>query len=145
MNLNKQKNNYVNCIFYEGIIMIELSKYVSGLEFYTIEAGYLNNDLFIPNYILIYKEQKDFFKHLNILNQGKGINNFFQYLIFNQGCCLTFYDNYNNELGKIYNLNIKYQDINPKIIETILKLIDERKISGKTYIGISKSIGEMPF
>ena len=116
MNLNKQKNNYVNCIFYEGIIMIELSKYVSGLEFYTIEAVYLNNDLFIPKYILIYKEQKDFFKHLNYLNQGKGINNFFQYLTFNQGCCLTFYDNYNNELGKIYNLNIKYQDINPKII-----------------------------
>ncbi len=45
---------------------------------------------------------------------------------------------------KLEIIDLEWEDINPKIIETILKLIDERKISGKTYIGISKSIGEMP-
>ena len=38
INLNQQKNNYVNCIFFEDIIMIELSRYVSGIEDYVIEA-----------------------------------------------------------------------------------------------------------
>ena len=119
MNLNKQKNNYVNCIFYEGIIMIELSKYVTGIEDYVIEVGYLNNDLFIPNYVLIYKERNNFLKHLNYLNQGQGIINFFKYLNFNKGCCLTCDDENGNEIGKIYNLSIKYQDMTPNIINNI--------------------------
>ena len=119
MNLNKQKNNYVNCIFYERIIMIELSKNVNGLEDYVIEAGYLDNNIFKPKYVLIYKEQKNFLEHLNYLNQGQGIINFFKYLNFNQGCCLTFDDANKKEIGKIYNLEIKYQDGKTKIINNV--------------------------
>lgn len=41
-------------------------------------------------------------------------------------------------------IGIDWGDVNPKIIEFILKLIDERKLKGKTYIGISISFGEFP-
>ncbi len=64
-----------------------------------------------------------------------------------KSCSLGQIDSYMNLKNKGIELEIidlEWEDINPKIIETILNLIDERKISGKTYIGISKSIGEMP-
>jgi hypothetical protein len=114
INLNQQKNNYVNCIFFEDIIMIELSRYVSGIEDYVIEAGYLNNNSFIPKYILIYKEQRKFWEHINDLNKDFGIKKFYQYLTFNKGCSLPLYLGKNNlEIGKIYNLEIKFPNNNP--------------------------------
>jgi hypothetical protein len=123
INLNQQKNNYVNCIFFEDIIMIELSRYVSGIEDYVIEAGYLNNNSFIPKYILIYKEQRKFWEHINDLNKDFGIKKFYQYLTFNKGCSLPLYLGKNNlEIGKIYNLEIKFPN-NIKNINNIYFLI----------------------
>ena len=114
INLDQQKNNYVNCIFFEDIIMIELSRYVSGIEDYVIEAGYLNNNSFIPKYILIYKEQRKFLEHINEVNRELGIKKFYQYLNFNKGCSLPLYLGKNNlEIGKIYNLEIKFPNNNP--------------------------------
>ena len=86
INLNQQKNNFVNCIFFEKLIMIELSNYASGIKDYVIEVGYLDNYLFVPTYILIYKEPKQFLDHLNELNKGLGILNFFKYLTFDKKC-----------------------------------------------------------
>ena len=49
-----------------------------------------------------------------------------------------------NKNIKLELIAIEWEDVNPKIIEFILKLMEERKISGKTYIGIAKSLGELP-
>ena len=115
INLDKQKNNYVNCIFFENIILIELSKYITGIEGYVIEAGYIdNNFLFIPSYVLIYKDKNSFINHLKYINNGLGLKNFFGYLSFNGNCSLPIYDAQNNEIGKICKLNIKFKDIKPK-------------------------------
>ena len=84
--------------------MIELSRYISGIEEYVIEAGYFNNNSFIPKYIIIYKEQKKFLEHMDDINKGVGIKNFYQYLNLNKGCSLPLYFGANNfEIGKIYN------------------------------------------
>ena len=112
IDLNKQKNNYVNIIFYEKIFMIELTKYVSGLKDYVIETGYFdNNNIFIPSYVSIYKSQKIFIEHMNYLNKLFGIKNFYNKLVFNEGCSLPLFgENSNNEIGRIYNLKIKYKE-----------------------------------
>ena len=116
VNLDKQKNNYVNCIFFENIILIELSKYITGIEGYVIEAGYIdNNFLFIPSYVLIYKDKNSFINHLEYLNNQLGLKNFFGFLSFNGNCSIPLNDAQNNEIGKICNLNIKFKDIKPKI------------------------------
>ena len=115
LNLDKQKNNYVNCIFFENIILIELSKYITGIEGYVIEAGYIdNNFLFIPSYVLIYKDKNSFINHLEYLNNQLGLKNFFGFLSFNGNCSIPLNDAQNNEIGKICNLNIKFKDIKPK-------------------------------
>ena len=49
-----------------------------------------------------------------------------------------------NKNIKLELIAIEWEDVNPKIIEFILKLINERKIKGKTYIGIAQSWGELP-
>ena len=111
INLNKQKNNYVSSIFFESILFVELSKNVTGIEDYVIEVGYLdNNNIFIPYYILMYKDQKTFLDHLKYLNQGLGIKNFFHYSRFDNGCCTPIFDGNNNMIGKMYNLKIAYKD-----------------------------------
>lgn len=45
---------------------------------------------------------------------------------------------------KLDLIDIDLKDINPKIIDLILKLIIERKTKGKTYLGITPSIFEIP-
>ena len=86
--------------------MIELTKYVSGLKDYVIETGYFdNNNIFIPSYVSIYKSQKIFIEHMNYLNKLFGIKNFYNKLVFNEGCSLPLFgENSNNEIGRIYNL-----------------------------------------
>ena len=112
--LSKLKDSYINCIFYEGIIMLELSKYVSGLECYVIENGYINNNnIFIPSYILTYKDGNKFMDHLRYIKQTIGIKNFYSSLRFNNGCSLPLFDSKNYQIGTIYNLNIKFKDMNP--------------------------------
>ena len=49
-----------------------------------------------------------------------------------------------NKNIKLELIDIEWEDLNPKIIEFILKLMEERKISGKTYVGIAQSWGELP-
>ena len=111
INLNQQKNNFVNCIFFEKIIMIELSNYASGIKDYVIEVGYLDNYLFVPTYILIYKEPKQFLDHLNELNKGLGILNFFKYLTFDKKCYNSLYVS-EMEIGKIYDLKNQFKESN---------------------------------
>ena len=114
LRLNRQKNNYVKCLFYEGFIMIELSPNVSNINDYAIEIGKLNNNIFTPFYISIYKDKNKFVKHMQDLNNpGFSISYFYTNLIFNKGCSLDLYDQQNNIIGTIYNLNIKFQDIKP--------------------------------
>ena len=112
IDLNQQKNNYVNCIFYENWVMMELSFYASRIKDYVIEAGFFDsNNLFVPRYILIYKEQKKFLEHLNDLNKELGLLKFFNLLVFDKECYLSLYLS-NVEIGKIYDLKIKFKEIN---------------------------------
>lgn len=41
-------------------------------------------------------------------------------------------------------ISIEWKEINPKIIECLERLIEDRNLSGKTYVGISQSWGELP-
>ena len=45
---------------------------------------------------------------------------------------------------KLDLIEITLDDVNPKIMDIIFKLIDERNIKGKTYIGIAPSLYEFP-
>jgi ubiquitin C-terminal hydrolase len=120
---NKQKNNYIQCLFLNNIIMIKLSQNITGINQYVIEVGFLNSEnIFCPNYILIYKEERYFYWHINyIKNTFNDISIFFKGLSFNNRNCLPLYDENNNEIGKIYNLNIKIQNfINPNTNNNIM-------------------------
>ncbi len=45
---------------------------------------------------------------------------------------------------KLELIGINGEEVNPDIVDIIIKLIDERMISGNTYIGITKSLSELP-
>ena len=109
--LNQLKNNFVNCIFYENIIIIELSKYINENDKYILEVGYIdfNTYKFFPLYILIYKDIKDFLNHMSYIKNNIGINKFFNSFNFNETNNLPIYDWQNKQIGKIYNLKIKFK------------------------------------
>ena len=106
---NQQKNNYVECLFYNQVIMIKLSKYISGINEFILEVGMLNSEnIFYPSFILMYKDENSFFKHFSfIINMtNNNILSFFTTLQFNNGNSLSLYDEQNNEIGMIFNMNI---------------------------------------
>jgi hypothetical protein len=110
-----QKNNYVECLFCDRVIMIKLSQYVSGINGFILEVGMLNSDnIFYPSFILKYKDENSFFKHLSfIINMtNNNILSFFTTLQFNNGNSLPLYDEQNNGIGMIFNINISGQNNN---------------------------------
>jgi len=110
-----QKNNYAECLFYNQVIMIKLSQYISGINRFILEVGMLNsNNIFCPSFILMYKDEKSFFNHLSfIINKtNNNILSFFITLQFNNGNSLPLYDEKSNEIGMIFNINISGQNCN---------------------------------
>ena len=126
-NYNKHKNNYVQCLFLENIIMIKLSENITNINKFVLEVGNLNNEnVFIAKYILIYNEENNFYWHINYIYKTLNINFsfFLKTLTFNNNNYITLNNESNNEIGIIYNLNIKYQNnkgnnIFPKNINNI--------------------------
>ena len=113
--LNQHKNNYVKCIFHDKIIMIELSKFMNEINKYILEVGYIEkkNYKFVPLYILIYKDKKDFLDHTFYFINNKGIINFFKSIDFKQTNNSSLFDySHNREIGKIYNLQFKSKNPN---------------------------------
>lgn len=41
-------------------------------------------------------------------------------------------------------IGINLDDVNPKIMDIIFKIIEEKNIKGKTYIGVANSLFELP-
>ena len=41
-------------------------------------------------------------------------------------------------------IEVDIDEVNPKIMDIIFKLIDEKKLNGNTYVGVSRSWGEVP-
>lgn len=48
-----------------------------------------------------------------------------------------------NKNVKVEFIEMDVNDVNPKIMNIIFKLIEERNLIGKTYVGVSKSWGEI--
>ena len=111
---NHQKNYYTKCLFFEKIIMVELSPYVSNINKYVLEVGIIEKDyIFIPCYTLIYNNYSVFNEHINYINQTMGIVKFFKELSFKEGNSNTLHLFKNNsliEIGKIYNLKINFKN-----------------------------------
>ena len=106
---SQQKNNYVQCLFYDQVIMIKLPQNVSGINKFILEVGMLNSDnIFYPSFILMYKDEKSFFNHLSyVINMtNNNILSFFTTLLFNKGNSLALYDEQDNKIGIIFNLYI---------------------------------------
>ena len=90
--------------------MIELSVFVTGINKYTIEVGYidLKNYNFEPCYILIYYHKNNFIFHMDYLIKTIGIVQFFNNFMDKK--TNQIFDSKNNEIGKIYNITNKNQN-----------------------------------
>ena len=89
--------------------MIKLSQYISGINGFILEVGMINSyNIFYPSFILKYKDENSFFKHLSFMINmtNKNILSFFTTLQFNKGNSLPLYDEENNEIWMIFNIKI---------------------------------------
>ena len=110
---NLHRNNYAQCFFCDNIIMINLSIDLTGINKYILEVGKFNSEnLFNPNYFLMFNEENNFHWYMQYINNELNINisSFLENLIFNNCNSLPLYDKNNNEIGKIYNLSIMYSN-----------------------------------
>ena len=105
---NKEKNNFAECIFIDGLIFIKLSKFINQKlkGKYVYEIGTLNeNNIFQPKYIIICKKE-DFGELIKELKDNA--NEFMRDLNFgNENSIPLYYGK--KQYGIIINIEIKIE------------------------------------
>ena len=98
----EEKDNYLECIFIEKYIFINISK---NYKKCILEVCSINdNNKINPLYLLKYGNGKDCLKHIEYVKNLFGIKNFFESLAFTSNNRIEMNDENDQKIGIIYNL-----------------------------------------
>ena len=102
--LYEKKENFLECIFIEKYILINISNNNSKC---IIEVCIINdNNNINPLYLLEYDNRKECFKHINYVKSLFGVKNFFESLDFTFNNRIEMNDENDLKIGIIYNLGL---------------------------------------
>ena len=102
--LYEEKYNYLECIFIEKYILINISSINSK---YNLEVCIINdNNNINPLYLLEYDNKDNFTNHINYVKTIFGVENFFESLNFTYNNRISMNDENEKEIGFILNLGI---------------------------------------
>ena len=104
ISLYEEKDNYLECIFIEKYILINISNVNSK---YIIEACTINDDNNInPLYLLEFDSRDNFKKQIRYVKDAFGVEKYFKSLVFPFNNRISMNDENKKIIGFIYNLEI---------------------------------------
>ena len=101
--LFEEKDNYLECIFIEKYILINISNINSK---YILEVGIINDNNINPLYLLEFDSRDNFLKQIRYVKDDSGAENYFESLNFSDNNRIPMTDENDKEIGFIYNLGI---------------------------------------
>ena len=144
---NKKNNDYLSKYYLDifstkNYLYFEIPKIINNddTQRIIIEVGSLNeNNIFIPKYILIYNSKEIYEKDINNHNKKNDSDSFFDNFNFNENNSEKLFDEQQNEIGSIYNLDTNKIKVNINIKTNFpKKLLNNININNNKYIYINE-------
>ena len=122
----KKNNDYLSKYYLEiqttkKYIYFEIPKFINNddTQIIILEVGSLNeNNIFIPEYILIYNSKEIYEKDINNHNKKNDLDSFLDNYNFSENNSGKLFDEQQNQIGVIYNLNQNQIKVKTNIIFT---------------------------
>ena len=113
-NNDYSSNNYINIYSTKKYIYFQLPEIIneSNSQKFILEIGSLKENIFIPNYILVYSTKENYEYAINNFTKKNDLDYLLDNFNFEENNSGILYDGQNNEIGLIYNLKNNQKKIN---------------------------------